>query len=95
MATRLSIGKRLGTALTTRTIQRWIGEICDLAMITKNLTPHSFRHGKAHAMLDEGATVRDVQAVLRHVKPESSFHYMRVSKSKFMSIANKYLPATA
>lgn len=87
----LFLGKGKKKGYSTRTIQRWIREICDLAMIDKELTPHSFRHGKAHAMLDNGASVRDVQAVLRHVKPESSFHYMKVSRSKFMNIASNYL----
>lgn len=89
----LLIGERLNKQLTNRSIQRWIREICDMAMLDKQITPHSFRHGKAHAMLDNGANVRDVQAVLRHVKPESSFHYMRVSRSKFLDIAGKYLTA--
>ena len=89
----LLIGGRLKRPITTRTVQRWIREICDLAMIDKPLTPHSFRHGKAHAMLDNGANVRDVQAVLRHVKPESSFHYLQLSQKKFVSIAGKYLTA--
>lgn len=87
----LLIGKRLMKPITIRSIQRWMKEICDLAMIDKPITPHSFRHGKAHAMLDQGANVRDVQAVLRHVKPESSFHYMQLSQTKFLSIAGKYL----
>lgn len=89
----LFIGNRLKKPITTRTVQRWIREICDFAMIDKELTPHSFRHGKAHSMLDNGATVRDVQAVLRHVNPNSSFHYMQVSESKFLNIAGQYLTA--
>ncbi|MCG8573453.1 MAG: site-specific integrase, partial [Flavobacteriales bacterium] len=90
---KLFIGKRLGKCLTTRTIQRWIRDLCEMAMIDKDITPHSFRHGKAHDMLDQGANIRDVQAILRHVKPESSFHYIQLSKTKYLDVANKYLTA--
>ena len=82
--------------LSTRTVQRWIREICDLAMIDKRITPHSFRHGKAHQMLDLGANIRDVQVILRHVKPENSFHYLTVHPDRYIldryiKIAQKYL----
>lgn len=77
--------------LNARSVQRWIKSLCQQAMLDKNITPHSFRHGKAHDMLDKGANVRDVQAILRHVKPESSFHYMTLNPQKYLTIAQKYL----
>lgn len=67
--------------ITTRTIQRWIKESVRNAGINKNITPHSFRHGKAHRILDLGGTVKDVQMILGHSEnnPKASFSYLRLS----------------
>ncbi len=83
--------KKDSNRISTRTIQRWIKSIGEEAMLDKHITPHSFRHGKAHYMLDSGANVRDVQAILRHVSPQSSFHYMQLNQEKYVSIASKYM----
>lgn len=83
--------KKDSDKVTTRTIQRWIKSVSEEAMLDKHITPHSFRHGKAHHMLDSGANVRDVQAILRHVNPQSSFHYMQLNPEKYVSIAGKYV----
>ena len=48
----ISWKRNSGKRLTTRSVQRWIKDICKLAMIDKKITPHSFRHGKAHHMLE-------------------------------------------
>ncbi|MCP4123019.1 MAG: tyrosine-type recombinase/integrase [Bacteroidetes bacterium] len=87
----LLINPRTGKPFTTRTIQRWINELASLAMLDKIITPHSFRHGKANYILDQGGTVRDVSAILRHVKPESSFHYLQLSVKRYQEVAEKYL----
>lgn len=87
----LSTNTNAGERTTTRTIQRWIKSIAKQSMIDKEITPHSFRHSKAHDMLDKGANIRDVQAILRHVSPESSFHYMTLNPNKYLSIASKYI----
>lgn len=87
----LLINPKTKRAYTAKSIQRWIKAICHLASINKNITPHSFRHGKANYILDQGGSVRDVSAILRHVKPESSFHYMQLSTKRYQETARKYL----
>lgn len=83
--------KLKNTNLSTRTIQRWVKELKEMVSIDKDITPHSFRHGKAHNMLNKGANMRDVQAILRHVNPMSSFHYVAVNEPQYLQIASKYL----
>ena len=87
----LFINKKTGKPFTVRSLQRWIKDVAELASIDKNITPHSFRHGKANYILDQGGSVRDVSAILRHVKPESSFHYLQLSVEKYKTVASKYL----
>jgi site-specific recombinase XerD len=89
--THLLVNPKTGKTYTPRSIQRWITELTDLAMLDKKITPHSFRHGKANYILDQGGSVRDVSALLRHVKPESSFQYMQLSKKRYEDVARRYL----
>lgn len=90
---RLLVNRKTTKPYTARSIQRWIKDLSEEAMLDKNITPHSFRHGKANFILDEGGSVRDVSAILRHVKPESSFHYMQLSTKRYLDVARKYVMA--
>lgn len=84
--------KRKGKeGINRRTVERWVKDIAEQAMIDKPLSPHSFRHGKAHSMLDQGANQRDIVAVLRHANPISTFHYLSMNESRFLEVAGKYL----
>ena len=87
----LLVNPKTGKTFTPRSVQRWITELSEMAMLDKKITPHSFRHGKANYILDQGGSVRDVSALLRHVKPESSFQYMQLSKKRYEDVARKYL----
>ncbi|WP_299884284.1 tyrosine-type recombinase/integrase [uncultured Lacinutrix sp.] len=87
----LLINPKTEKPFTPRSIQRWITELSDMAMLDKTITPHSFRHGKANFILDQGGSVRDVSAILRHVKPESSFQYMQLSQKRYKDVARRYL----
>jgi site-specific recombinase XerD len=87
----LLVNPKTGKAFSARTMQRWIKELSALAMLDKTITPHSFRHGKANEILEQGGNVRDVSAILRHVNPQASFHYMQLSTKRFEEGAGKYL----
>jgi integrase len=89
----LVTGKRDSSKrVTVRTVQRWIDELSEEAGLGKGLTPHSFRHGKGHAMLNTpGSNIRDVAAILRHARPESSYHYLSLNEDQYMETASKYL----
>jgi len=80
-------------AVDTRTVQRVIKKVNDDAGITKNITPHSFRHGKAHKMLSMGANVKEIQATLGHSEnnPTASFRYLRLEQGELRKIIKKYV----
>lgn len=82
---------RKGSRITTRTVQRWVEEVRQLAGIEKEITPHSFRHGKAHQVLNQSGNVRDVQAILGHVNPNSSFSYLSLNRQSQIAVSEKYL----
>lgn len=77
--------------ITPRSVQRWVKQLASDAMLDKNLTPHSFRHGKAHYMLDKGASAVDVQAVLRHRNLNSSLNYMQLNQNQYLKTTAKFL----
>lgn len=87
----LLLNRKTGKTFTSRSVQRWIKDLAEMASIDKNITPHSFRHGKANYILEQGGNVRDVSAVLRHIRPESSFHYLQLSEERYIETAQKYL----
>ena len=74
-----------------RTIQRWINEVVKMTNLNKHLSPHCFRHSKAHRILDKSENVRDVQCVLGHKNPMSSFAYLGLNKERQLSVSEKYL----
>ena len=77
--------------ITSRTIQRWIKTLCNDAMIGKNLTPHSFRHGKAHFVLDNGGGIHEVRTVLRHLNLASAINYTQLNRKKYLKTASRFL----
>jgi site-specific recombinase XerD len=79
--------------ITPRTIQRMIKDLANKAGISNKLTPHSFRHGKAHRILEMGGNVAHVQKLLGHSdrNPAASFTYLQMSDCEFERIAKKFL----
>lgn len=74
-----------------RHIERIVKKYAQLAKIDKKITPHSFRHSKAHTILDNGGTVKDISEVLGHKAPESSFHYLRENQQERLTRQRKWL----
>lgn len=79
--------------ITSRQVQRIVEMSCRKAQLKKNLTPHSFRHGKAHDMLARGANVKEIQSVLGHseTNPRASFQYIKLGNHEQKSILKKFV----
>lgn len=77
--------------LIPRTAQRWIKQACKLAGITRKISPHSFRHGKAHRMAELGADIIKIKTVLGHSNPVSSFKYLNFNKHEIRRMAEEFL----
>ena len=87
----LLINPKTGQPFTARSVQRWMKALCRDAQLDKNYTPHSFRHGKANNILEQGGNMRDVSVILRHVKPESSFAYTHLCDTRHQKLAGKFM----
>lgn len=79
--------------ITTRQVERIVEQVGKKAGLKKNLTPHSFRHGKAHNMLERGANVKEIQTVLGHseLNPRAAFQYIKLDNREQKSILKKFV----
>jgi site-specific recombinase XerD len=77
--------------ITTRTVERIVRDWCKKAGI-KNVVPHSFRHGKAHYILEKGGTIADVQKTLGHKSPISSMKYLQYSDKEHQRRSKMFFP---
>jgi site-specific recombinase XerD len=68
--------------ISTRTIQRVVRKVCDIAGIKKHVTPHSFRHAFATHSFEDGCDIRRIQTVLGHVCIETTTLYISAAKQR-------------
>lgn len=85
------VSRKQYNRLSARSTQRWIKSLCIEAGIDKNITCHSFRHGKAHHMYNNNANPIDIQTILRHTSPTTAQHYLVLNPKKYLELAQKYL----
>jgi site-specific recombinase XerD len=76
--------------LTPRQIQRIIKKYCRLAGIVKKVTPHTLRHSFATDLLQNGADIRSVQAMLGHSSITTTQIYTHVTNEGLRDIHKKF-----
>jgi len=70
-----------GLVLDRHGAARIVRPIAKAAGITKNIGPHSLRHGFITAALDAGVPLRDVQEAASHADPRTTMRYDRARVS--------------
>lgn len=76
--------------LTPRSIERMIQRYAAAAGITKKVTPHTLRHSFATDLLQNGADIRSVQAMLGHASITTTQIYTHVTNKRLREIHEKY-----
>lgn len=73
---------RRGTALSRIMIFHIIKELAAVCGIRKNISPHTFRHSFATHLLEGGANLRAIQAMLGHESIATTEIYMHIERNK-------------
>lgn len=77
-------------ALTQRSVQRIVHKYAREAGITKPVTPHTLRHSYATDLLQNGADIRSVQAMLGHSSITTTQIYTHITDKELLNIHKKF-----
>lgn len=77
-------------SLTPRSIERMIKKYSAAAGITKQITPHTLRHSFATDLLQNGADIRSVQAMLGHASITTTQVYTHITNKHLREIHGKF-----
>ena len=84
---------RMGEAISTNNLTTLVGGYVEQSKITKKGACHLFRHTMATLMLENGADIRFIQAMLGHVSLNTTEMYTQVSIKKLKEIHTLTHPA--
>jgi len=76
--------------LSARSVQRMIKKYATEAGIVKKVTPHVLRHSFATNLLENGADIRSVQALLGHASINTTQIYTHVTDANLKKIHKKF-----
>ena len=76
------VSERLKKSLSRIMVFRMIKELVAAVGITKNVSPHTFRHSFATHLLEGGANLRIIQAMLGHESISTTEIYTHIDSTR-------------
>jgi integrase/recombinase XerD len=77
--------------ITSRSIQRMIGDAAKRAGVKANVCPHSFRHAFIHRLAKLGVPDALIAQLVGHSSPISIAHYTKLSRPEFEEVGRRQL----
>jgi integrase/recombinase XerD len=81
-----------GGMINRKSVWRLLKGYVDQTQINKNITPHTLRHSFATHLLERGADLRSVQALLGHVDISTTQVYTHMARKQLQEIHKKFHP---
>jgi integrase/recombinase XerD len=81
-----------GTSLSRVYVFKKIKELAVAANITKNISPHTFRHSFATALVEAGADLRAVQQMLGHKSITTTEIYTHLDRTYLKDVIQEFHP---
>jgi len=83
---------RRGKKLTRAMIFTIVKDLTKLSGINKNVSPHTFRHSFATHLLENGADLRSIQAMLGHESIVTTEIYMHMDRTSLKKVIEEHHP---
>ena len=78
--------------LSSRSVRRILKTLLDSACLTRDASPHTFRHSFATHMLTGGADLRSIQELLGHASLSTTQRYTKVDIGRLMKVYDRSHP---